>query len=410
MGLCCCTQNAPKQKREIKIGCFGVDGAGKTTVLKMIKGEDPRGVLPTNGFSMIDMGYDKEFTIKVYDLGGHERIRDIWTNYYAEVHGIIYVVDISDEDRLDENYEMIRKVQLHKGTARKPFLVVLNKKKPTELDDFDFSINANLNAVGTQQGQMIFITHVNEYKGELNNAKHPPPMVSRRPHRATNPLLTQFCVFVDKIIEHYVFLSEGVRSAEMALKLRQQAEREERRLRLMRQEQDRVNSEIADLQGRSITSNGDVRRGTMSSTRSDPQELPRIEEEVATPAPQPKPKTPPSESPSVADTQSPAADSPHLSMSHMSSEVFLAPTTSDPAPAPLPPPPPPKPARNQVAPLNGSSHPRPAPRTLPPLSGDGSKQPTVTFEPRARDKHMAKMRRIQEGLRRRAEQIQLHPL
>lgn len=35
----------------------------------------------------------------------------------------------------------------------------------------------------------------------------------------------------------------------MALKLRQQAEREERRLRLMRQEQDRVNSEIADLQG-----------------------------------------------------------------------------------------------------------------------------------------------------------------
>ncbi|VDO19534.1 unnamed protein product [Heligmosomoides polygyrus] len=182
-------------------------------------------------------------------------------------------------------------------------------------------------------------------------------------------------------------MSEGVRSAEMALKLRQQAEREERRLRLMRQEQDRVNSEIADLQGRSITSNGDVRRGTMSSTRSDPQELPRIEEEVATPAPQPKPKTPPSESPSVADTQSPAADSPHLSMSHMSSEVFLAPTTSDPAPAPLPPPPPPKPARNQVAPLNGSSHPRPAPRTLPPLSGDGSKQPTVTFEPRGTYKH-----------------------
>lgn len=42
-------------------------------------------MLPTNGFSMIDMGYDKEFTIKVYDLGGHERIRDIWTNYYAEV-------------------------------------------------------------------------------------------------------------------------------------------------------------------------------------------------------------------------------------------------------------------------------------------------------------------------------------
>ncbi|EPB72634.1 hypothetical protein ANCCEY_08279 [Ancylostoma ceylanicum] len=74
-----------KALKEIKIGCFGVDGAGKTTILKLIKGEDPRNVLSTNGFSMIDMDYDDDFTIKVYDLGGHERIRDIWTNYYAEL-------------------------------------------------------------------------------------------------------------------------------------------------------------------------------------------------------------------------------------------------------------------------------------------------------------------------------------
>ncbi|CAJ0609452.1 unnamed protein product [Cylicocyclus nassatus] len=105
-GVC----DAADRFREIKIGCFGVDGAGKTTILKMIKGEDPRNVLPTNGFSMIDMDFDNDFTIKVYDLGGHERIRDIWPNYFAEVHGIMYVVDISDEERLDENYEMIHKV------------------------------------------------------------------------------------------------------------------------------------------------------------------------------------------------------------------------------------------------------------------------------------------------------------
>ncbi|VDM80942.1 unnamed protein product [Strongylus vulgaris] len=214
----------------------------------MIKGEDPRNVLPTNGFSMVDMEFDDNFTIKVYDLGGHERIRDIWTNYYAEVHGIMFVVDISDEDRLDENYEMLRKVQLHKDTAKKPLLVVLNKKKPTELDDFDFSMNADLNAIGTQQSQMIFVTHVNVYRGELNHIKRPPPLVSKRPNRSDNPLLTQFCTFVDKIIEHYVFLSEGVQAAERALKIRQQAERDERRLRLMQQEHEKRNSEIAELQ------------------------------------------------------------------------------------------------------------------------------------------------------------------
>uniref|UniRef100_A0A1I7X0P6 Inhibitor_I29 domain-containing protein n=1 Tax=Heterorhabditis bacteriophora TaxID=37862 RepID=A0A1I7X0P6_HETBA len=52
----------------------------------------------------------------VYDLGGHERIRDIWTNYYAEVS----------------------KTE-HKDTAKKPFLVILNNKTNGEMDDFDFS-------------------------------------------------------------------------------------------------------------------------------------------------------------------------------------------------------------------------------------------------------------------------------
>ncbi|VDL76770.1 unnamed protein product [Nippostrongylus brasiliensis] len=273
------------------------------------------------------MEYSDEFTIKIYDLGGHERIRDIWTNYYAEVHGIMYVVDISDEERLEENYETIRKLQLHKGTSRKPFLVVLNKKKPTELDDFDFSINADLNSVGADQGQMIFITHVNEYKGELDHAKNPPPMVSKRPRRVDNPLLTQFCSFIDKIIEHYVFLSEGVRSAELALQLRQQAEREDRRMRLMRQEQEREE------------------QVSMENTQA-----------------------PASDPPSVSDTQSPANDSPHPSVSHISSEahisseVFIETAADGPEPAPLPRPVPPKPARNRVVPMNGNVRPPSAPR------------------------------------------------
>ncbi|WKX88740.1 hypothetical protein Q1695_008398 [Nippostrongylus brasiliensis] len=409
MGLCCCTQKPPKHRREVKIGCFGVDGAGKTTVLKMIKGEDPRGVLSTNGFSMIDMEYSDEFTIKIYDLGGHERIRDIWINYYAEVHGIMYVVDISDEERLEENYETIRKLQLHKGTSRKPFLVVLNKKKPTELDDFDFSINADLNSVGADQGQMIFITHVNEYKGELDHAKNPPPMVSKRPRRVDNPLLTQFCSFIDKIIEHYVFLSEGVRSAELALQLRQQADREDRRMRLMRQEQERVNSEIADLEGRSIASNGDVRRGTILSADADQPELVTIQEEQVS---MDNTQAPASDPPSVSDTQSPANDSPHPSVSHISSEVFIETAADGPEPAPLPRPVPAKPARNRVVPMNGNVRPPSAPRNPEIFTVDWPTQQEAAIgdKPPDREKHTARMRRIKEGLKRKTEEVQLQNL
>ncbi|KAK6010741.1 hypothetical protein OSTOST_24205 [Ostertagia ostertagi] len=225
-------------------------------------------------------------------------------------------------------------------------------------------------------------------------------MVTRRPQRAANLLLAQFCTFIDKIIEHYVFLSEGVHTAELELKIRQQTERDERRLRLMRQEQDRVNSEIAALDRRSvtgtITGNGDLRRDTLHNfcRRSRTTE----EEEHK---PESRPKTPSSHSPSVSDTQSPAADSPHPSVSHMSSDVF------GPSPAPLPHPLP-KPARNQVAPLNGDLQPMPAPRNLDIFTIEGSKEiDTVIPEAAGIEKHLRRMRRIQEGLRRRAEEMKL---
>ncbi|VDM61196.1 unnamed protein product [Angiostrongylus costaricensis] len=277
------------------------------------------------------MEYDDDFRIKVYDIGGHERIRDIWTNYFAEL-------------------------QHHRGTASKPFLVVLNKRKPTELDDFDFTISADLNAVGMERGQMIFVTHVNEYKGELDNAKQPPPPVSKKSRRISSPLLTQFCVFVDKIIEHYVFLSEGVQSAEMALKLRQQAERDERRIRLMRQDQERRNSDIAELdrqvkshlteeQFTHASSNGDVRHDT---TMGLTQEMLRNEQNPTTVEPEPKDNTQKSDSPSVSDTQSPVADSPCQQLWNTSevSHTPIAPLAQNPLP-PL------RPNRTKVTPANG---------------------------------------------------------
>lgn len=41
-------------------------------------------VLPTNGFTLQEFRYRKAEII-AYDLGGDERIRSIWKNYYSEV-------------------------------------------------------------------------------------------------------------------------------------------------------------------------------------------------------------------------------------------------------------------------------------------------------------------------------------
>lgn len=40
-----------------------------------------------------------------WDLGGQEELQSLWDKYYAECHGVIYVIDSTDEERLSESKE-----------------------------------------------------------------------------------------------------------------------------------------------------------------------------------------------------------------------------------------------------------------------------------------------------------------
>lgn len=77
---------------------------------------------PTLGFSNIEFKLDK-YDVTMFDLGGGKRIRDIWTNYLAEVYGLIYVVDSSDPGRLDECREVLKKLLENPKICGKPLLL-----------------------------------------------------------------------------------------------------------------------------------------------------------------------------------------------------------------------------------------------------------------------------------------------
>nr|KAF6377188.1 ADP ribosylation factor like GTPase 13B [Myotis myotis] len=100
----------------------GLDNAGKTATAKGIQGEYPEDVAPTVGFSKIDLRQGK-FEITIFDLGGGKRIRGIWKNYYAESYGVIFVVDSSDEERMEETKETMSEVLRHPRISGKPILV-----------------------------------------------------------------------------------------------------------------------------------------------------------------------------------------------------------------------------------------------------------------------------------------------
>jgi len=116
----------------ISIVVLGMDGAGKSTILATLQGDpDPRPP-PTTGFRPVQMALHDGVRVKFYDLGGGEKIRGIWENYFHDVHGVVYVLDsVKDERaprRWDEAMALLKKTQEHKFLKGKPLLLLATKQ------------------------------------------------------------------------------------------------------------------------------------------------------------------------------------------------------------------------------------------------------------------------------------------
>src|ERR1043165_10208569 len=78
--------------KEMRILMVGLDAAGKTTVLYKLKLGEIVTTIPTIGFNVETVKY-KNINFTVWDVGGQDKIRPLWRHYYANTHGVIYVVD-----------------------------------------------------------------------------------------------------------------------------------------------------------------------------------------------------------------------------------------------------------------------------------------------------------------------------
>lgn len=114
--------------KKITLGTFGLDNAGKTTLIAALGGEIEPNCTPTVGFSPVRFqAGDKD--ICIFDLGGAANFRGIWVHYYHDCHGILYVVDsAADEERTAQSLEVLRETLTHPYVAGKPLLLLANKK------------------------------------------------------------------------------------------------------------------------------------------------------------------------------------------------------------------------------------------------------------------------------------------
>jgi len=88
--------------KETKLIIVGLDGAGKTTVLYKLKLGEIKTTVPTIGFNVETLKY-KNILFKMWDIGGQEKIRFLWQNYYCDAKGIIFVIDSGDIERIDND-------------------------------------------------------------------------------------------------------------------------------------------------------------------------------------------------------------------------------------------------------------------------------------------------------------------
>ena len=104
----------------------GIDNAGKSTVICRLC-SDSSDPIPTVGFVPHTVKLSNK-SFRLYDVGGGERIRGIWNSYYAEVYGVIYVIDATDVRRLPETIEIFKSMCKDEYLLKKPILILANKQ------------------------------------------------------------------------------------------------------------------------------------------------------------------------------------------------------------------------------------------------------------------------------------------
>jgi len=114
-------------KEEMRILMLGLDAAGKTTVLYKLKLGEVVTTIPTVGFNVEKVEYGN-ISFTVWDIGGQDKIRRLWRYYFQGTQGLVFVVDSSDRDRVEDAREELAKV-LGEDEMRDAALLVLANKQ-----------------------------------------------------------------------------------------------------------------------------------------------------------------------------------------------------------------------------------------------------------------------------------------
>ncbi|KXS20969.1 ARF/SAR superfamily [Gonapodya prolifera JEL478] len=159
------------QKEEFYILILGLDNAGKTTLLEKIKtlftgtpGMPPEKIAPTVGLNIAKIPITSTARLNFWDLGGQREMRSLWPQYYDECHGIVFVIDSCDEERLDECRAAADSLLTSDLTLNVPLILLANKQDlPTALPPHELKerfVNRIAERMGARESGVMAVSAI----------------------------------------------------------------------------------------------------------------------------------------------------------------------------------------------------------------------------------------------------------
>jgi ADP-ribosylation factor-like protein 5B len=115
------------EQKNFKIIIVGLNNAGKTTILYKLHLGEVVVTQPTIGSNVEEITY-KNVQFQVWDLGGQEKLRPSWREYFTDTNAVIMVIDSSERERVDAVKKELETLLSHEDLREAALCVFANKQ------------------------------------------------------------------------------------------------------------------------------------------------------------------------------------------------------------------------------------------------------------------------------------------